>query len=51
MFLPVIWSDNMFSLMPHESLNVTATFDVGQVSANNLKLVVELWNEPGNFKK
>jgi len=42
--LPVFWSDNMFSLMPQESVQETATFDASQASSDDMKLIVELWN-------
>ncbi|MDR0865502.1 MAG: discoidin domain-containing protein [Candidatus Symbiothrix sp.] len=42
--LPVFYSDNYFSLLPHESKIVTLEFDSKQVGDEQAKVMVEGWN-------
>jgi exo-1,4-beta-D-glucosaminidase len=44
--LPVIWQDNYFSLLPGESREVTATYQVRDLGKAPAFLVVEGWNSP-----
>jgi exo-1,4-beta-D-glucosaminidase len=42
--VPVLWSDNYFSLLPGEKMTVTASFDLSALDGATAELVVEGWN-------
>jgi exo-1,4-beta-D-glucosaminidase len=42
--VPVLWSDNYFSLLPGEKKTVTATFDASTLEGAAPELVEEGWN-------
>jgi exo-1,4-beta-D-glucosaminidase len=44
--LPVIWQDNYFSLLPGESREVTARYQVKDLDKTSALLAVEGWNSP-----
>lgn len=44
--LPVIWKDNYISLLPGESREIEATYEVKKVAGQAAMLVVEGWNSP-----
>ena len=42
--VPVLWSDNYFSLLPGEKRTVTARLDLSALGGATPELVVEGWN-------
>jgi hypothetical protein len=42
--VPVLWSDNYFELLPGESRDLTASYDLPSTSEGTLELVVNGWN-------
>jgi exo-1,4-beta-D-glucosaminidase len=42
--VPVLWSDNYFSLLPGEKRTVTAGFNSAALDGASPELVVEGWN-------
>jgi exo-1,4-beta-D-glucosaminidase len=44
--LPVLWSDNYVSLLPHESKTLTARFQVEDLKGETPRLTMNGWNVP-----
>jgi hypothetical protein len=41
---PCFWSNNYFTLAPHEEITVTATYPEANIQNKNVKFVVDGWN-------
>jgi len=42
--LPILWSDNYFSVLGNESVDISATFETSLLGDNEPALLVEVFN-------